>query len=281
MSCAFSRELLALHVENDLLESDARIVTNHLLECAECLVFLEQLGSRQVQLKLLRRDIIHPSAIASMRREVLSQIENAPKTLGWSVRLERTLFMGFRRHAAVFTSLAIAVVVSATLFAQMRQAPPQTTAKITTPVAVFAESDTLVRPDGYREWISAGSSIGPDVASGPHIPVNASSGISRNVYIDRLAYREFSQTGKFPEGAVLILETTRAADNQPIALEASVKDNRFDGGWGFFNFTSADGTIDARAQSILDKSSCRSCHEERAKFDHVFIQFHPVLKTAT
>jgi cytochrome P460 len=70
-------------------------------------------------------------------------------------------------------------------------------------------------------------------------------------------------------------------DNQPLTLQASVKDSRFDGGWGYFNFTNTDGTIKDKAESIACKSSCRTCHEERAKSDNVFSQFHPGLKSAT
>jgi hypothetical protein len=271
VNCTFSKELLALHVEGDLPDAEDRIVANHLLECNSCREFLEQLGNRQAELKLLRRDTIHSSEFLSMRREVLSRIEKAPQTLGWPVRIERALFLGFRRHVTVFACLAIAAVVSATLFAQMRQNPSMKNS-----VAVFAGSGTLVRPDGYRDWISIGSSTGTGDALGPHTPANA-----HHAYIDRSAYREFSETGKFPEGAVLMLEIFGASGKQPIALTASVKDSKFDGGWGYFDFTNSDGTIADKAQSILDKSSCRSCHEERARFDHVFTQFHPVLKTAT
>ena len=91
MSCAFSKELLALHVENDLPDSDSRIVAKHLKECAECESFLDRLSHRQSQLKLLRNEAVPPATVNRMRRDVLSQIENSPQALGWSVRVERTL----------------------------------------------------------------------------------------------------------------------------------------------------------------------------------------------
>jgi hypothetical protein len=279
VSCAFSKELLALHVENDLAETDGHIVAKHLRECAECSDFLDGLSHRQSQLKLLRRENIPQSTLTRMRRGVLSRIENSPQALGWSVRVERTLWLAFRRHAFIFSSLVIAAV-SATLFAQMRQPTLQESAESTKQAVVFVDNNTLVRPAGYREWISVGSSMGSDIPE-PHGLHSASSGFSHSVYMDRSAYNAFSRTGKFPEGAVLILETSGAAGKQPIALQASVKDSRFDGGWGFFNFTNADGTIKDTAESVAGKSSCRTCHEERAKSDHVFTQFHPALKTAT
>jgi len=214
-----------------------------------------------------------------MRRDVLSQIENSPQALGWSVRVERTLWLGFRRHAFVLSSLAIAVV-SATLLAQMRQPDAHESVASTNRAVVFADNNTLVRPAGYRDWISIGSSIGSNIPE-PHRPLSSTSKFSQNVYVDRTAYRAFSATGKFPEGAVLILETSGTADNRPLTLQASVKDSRLDGGWAFFDFTNTDGTIKDKAESAPGKSSCRTCHEERAKSDHVFTQFHPGLKTAT
>ena len=279
MSCTFSTELLALHVENDLPEKDRRIVAKHLQDCAECESFLDRLSQRQSQLKLLRNEVVPQSTLVRMRRGVLSQIENSPRTLGWPVRIERILWLGYRRHAFVFSSVAIAIV-SATLLAQMRQPGTQDSAAPSSRAAVFADSNTLIRPAGYRDWISVGSSIGSNIPEA-HSLSNSSANSSHSVYMDRSAYRAFSRTGKFPEGAVLILETSAAADDQPIALQASVKDSHFEGGWGFFNFTNTDGTIRDKAESINGKSSCRTCHEERAKSDHVFTQFHPALKTAT
>jgi hypothetical protein len=275
VSCTFSKELLALHVENDLPEADGRVVARHLQECIDCQEFLDQLSQRQSQLKLLRREAIPQSTFTRMRRGVLSQIEASPQSLGWSVRIERMVWLGFRRHALVFTSLAIAAV-SATLFAQMRQPAPDS-ANL---AAMFEAGNALVRPVGYREWISVGSTSGGELP-GSHIPAGTASGFSRNVYMDRPAFREFSKTGKFPEGAVLILETSDKTGKQPISLAASVKDSRFDGGWGFFEFANADGTLKDQAPPLPAASNCRTCHEEHAKSDHVFTQFHPVLKTAT
>ena len=277
MNCAFSRELLALHVENDLPDSDERVVANHLLECAACQDFLDELRNRQSQLKMLRRDTFHPSEFASMRRDVLSRIENSSHGLGsyglgWRVRIERMLFLGFRRHTTVFASIAIAVAVSATLLAQMRNVAPKTES-----VSLLSGGDTLVHPDGYRDWVSVGSSIGPNDVANPHVPANPATGFVRNIYINRPAYREFSQTGKFPEGSILMMELSGAPGQQTLSLEASVKDSRFDGGWGYFDFTGPDGKIKDKAQALPNTSSCRTCHEDRAKVDHVFTQFHPAM----
>ena len=113
----------------------------------------------------------------------------------------------------------------------------------------------------------------------------------KHVYINPAAYREFTRTGKFPEGTVMVLEVARAAvKNEPglqgsyageyIALEASVKDgNRFPGGWAYFGFTDMAGKALAKARPFPD-SACLSCHQNKASTDHVFTQFYPVLNAA-
>ena len=64
-----------------------------------------------------------------------------------------------------------------------------------------------------------------------------------------------------------------------VALEASVKDSsRFEGGWGYFNFTDNQGR--PKANTAPDEGGCRACHRQRAETDHVFTQFYPVLRSA-
>jgi hypothetical protein len=179
--------------------------------------------------------------------------------------------LGFRRRSFAFASLAVAAIISATVFAQMRQSSPKSSES----AAVFSGKDTLVLPDNYRNWVLLGDSSAT-AAGSPH---STNVGMVRNVYMDRRGYREFSRTGMMPEGAVLILELS--SGQKPSALEASVKDSRFDGGWGFFNFTGADSGLQPQATAISDYNTCRSCHEKRAPFDHVFTTVQEIMKTAT
>lgn len=157
------------------------------------------------------------------------------------------------------------------------------------PAAVFEKgSNTLVRPEGYREWIFVGSSLGLSYAEDPAQQRNAQ--VYHNTYIIPWAYREFSKTGKFPEGTMMVLELANAeVKSEPglqgsyekdyIALEASVKDSaRFDGGWGYFNFTERPGVLKAKADPF-PKNVCWSCHDQKAATDHVFTQFYPVLNS--
>jgi hypothetical protein len=124
-------------------------------------------------------------------------------------------------------------------------------------VAVFESGDTLVLPERYRDWI----------------PVASSSVAGQTVYINPRGYREYARTGRFPQGTMVIWESARgsvAASQRPhqesAVLLASVKDSsRFDGGWGFFDFTGAEGTVASRAALLPESSGCRACHRQGAE----------------
>ena len=286
MKCAFSKELLALYIEGDLPGAQSEKVRGHLVQCGECEQFCEQLRQSQLVFKSLRHDMPNAAALAGVRHEVLARTEN-PETLGWALRMERLLLLGFRKPRYAVAGLAILAIVSVSLLAQIQQ--PRVHA------AIFEGRDTLLRPTNYREWVFVGSSTGLSYAQNSAPGRNGGNGMAmdpmfHNVYIDPVAYREYSRTGEFPEGTVMILEMASAEVKQEpglqgsyekdfIALEASVKDSsRFEGGWGYFGFTGADGKLKDRAQAFPE-ASCRSCHEQKAATDHVFTQFYPVLRS--
>jgi Cytochrome P460 len=158
------------------------------------------------------------------------------------------------------------------------------------PAATFEGKDTLLRPEGYREWVFVGSSLG--LRYDQNSEKSAASGTNRfnNVYLNPTAYREFSKTGKFPDGTVLVLEIASAeAKKEPglqgsfqkefVALEAAVKDSRrFEGGWAYFSFDDKSGKPKDKARPFPN-ASCYNCHHQKAATDHVFTQFYPVLRT--
>ncbi len=140
-----------------------------------------------------------------------------------------------------------------------------------------------MRPEGYREWVFVGASLGLGYgahADGPQL--------FHNVYLQRAAYDEFRRGRGFPDGTVLVLELfqpeTRAIparhgsfEGERVALEAAVKDTkRFDGGWAYFSFE--DGN--AGSARAFPRASCAACHREHAATDNVFTQFYPVLRAA-
>lgn len=76
-------------------------------------------------------------------------------------------------------------------------------------------------------------------------------------------------------------ETSESPHGNTPVLLASVKDStRFDGGWGFFDFTGLDGRVASKTQALPESSGCRACHRQDAETDHVFTQFYPVLRSA-
>ena len=271
MSCGFSKELLALYVEGDLAGTRAEQTSNHLGMCEGCRQFLDELRSTQSRLRSLRSETIGRADCAPMRRTVMSIIEDRREGSGWTLRLERAIMLGVGRRSYAFGAVALVAMVGVSVLAQMRQITPTVSAS----AAVFEDGNTLVRPEGYRDWIPV------DPAT------RALRTAAHRVYIDPVGYREYENTGRFPEGTLMIWESARGGpDTAPhphkeSTLLASVKDStRFDGGWGFFDFTALDGAVTARAQAVPESSGCGTCHRQDAERDHVFTQFYPVLQSA-
>lgn len=148
--------------------------------------------------------------------------------------------------------------------------------------AQFDGQGRLVFPRNYREWVflSAGHGMSyTDAASGTDAPFD-------NVFVDPGALRAFKRTGRWPDGAVLILEIRGGSSQgslikggafqtgEPVVIEAHVKDSRrFAGGWGFFEF---DGRKPA---NVIDRSApCYACHQEHGAVETTFVQFYPTLE---
>src|SRR5437879_46578 len=155
------------------------------------------------------------------------------------------------------------------------------------PAATFEGKDTLLRPDGYREWVFVGSSLGLRYGEGERPPEKLEY---KNVYIDPAAYRAYKDTGTFPQGTVLVLETASGEEKREpglrgsfqkefTGLSAAVKDPRFDGGWGYFSFGDGPGRTKDKAPPAK-KAACFDCHRDKAAEDNVFTQFYPVLRAA-
>jgi len=246
MSCAYSREMLALFVEDDLPAVQAEPLRQHVRECEKCRKYCEELQSTQslirMRLKPSLQLAVTPELLTTVRQTVLAQIDDAPRRFGWAWRLERALVLSFRRHAYACAGLSVLLILSATLLAQIQH-----------PI-------TMARPDGYRSWVLVGST--------------QSEGSVHNIYISPTAYQQFVKSRSFPEGTVMVLEGMRPGGTELTAFQVSVKDSsRFDGGWGYFDFG------DKSTVRAGSNGGCRSCHEERANTDHVFTQFYPVLKS--
>ncbi len=151
----------------------------------------------------------------------------------------------------------------------------------------FADGNQLIRPEGYREWIFAGSGLG----MGYREESAQKSAHFTNIYIRREAYREFVTTGTFPDKTLLVMEVLtpgrKTSINQRgqfedcfIGIQAAVKDEqRFPEKWAYFSFIGAGGKPLARAQAFA-KEACWQCHHQHGAVDNVFVQFYPVLRNA-
>ncbi len=157
------------------------------------------------------------------------------------------------------------------------------------PAAIFEGKETLLRPEGYRQWVFVGSSLG--LRYNPELPKPPSTNSQRfnNVYLNPTAFSEFTRTGKFPDGSVFILEIASAETKMEpglqgsfqkdfVALEAAVKDSaRFPDGWAYFSFDDGKGKRKDKADPF-PRNDCFDCHHRTAATDHVFTQFYPMLR---
>ena len=196
-------------------------------------------------------------------------IEEGRDESGWALRIERAVVLALRRRSYAMAACALIAIVSVSVLAQVRsQRPgPQRSG------AVFAAGDTLARPEGYREWVFVGPAAGTRHTCGGHAG-GATGGSAHKVYISPAAHGEYARTGQFPEGTLLVWEESSR-------ILASMKDSRrFEGGWGFFDFSERDGTTPVRAAALPETSGCRVCHRRDAQTDHVFTQFYPGLRAA-
>ena len=276
MTCDRAKQLLALYAGGDLAASLADAVHGHIEGCPGCRNLAGNLERNQSLLRSLRPTTVGSATLAELRQSVMSQIAEGQETFGWRVKLERFFLLGLRKPLYAAAGIAILAILSMTLFAQIQHVGPGAAS-----VAVFEGRSALLRPEGYREWILVGRAVSPGHPDGPAAAENGDE-LSQNVYINPAAYRDYARTGTFPDGTVMVLESTPAKasyDSESVALKTSVKDSRFTGGWGYFDFTDSKGRLMAKA--LPETAGCRSCHSDQAETDHVFTQFYPVLRSVS
>jgi len=104
-----------------------------------------------------------------------------------------------------------------------------------------------------------------------------------NVFVTPEAYREFMQSGKWPDKTIFALEVyspaTRGSINNGghfqdtlMGLEAEVKDSSTPEVWRYYAFGTDRASTDA-----LPQEACFQCHEKSAAVEHSFVQFYPQL----
>lgn len=148
---------------------------------------------------------------------------------------------------------------------------------------VYAADGNLKFPANYREWVYLSSGV--DMSYSPNAR-NMNHSVFDNVFANPEAYREFLETGRWPDKTMLVLEGRKAGTKSSInknghfqtgevmGREVHVKDEaRFPPGkWAFFS--SEDGLT---AKLLPKEMACYSCHEEHGAVDTTFVQFYPTL----
>jgi len=137
-------------------------------------------------------------------------------------------------------------------------------------------------PAQYREWVYL--TTGFDMSYNPQL-ASMNHSMFDNVFVNPEAYKNFLETGTWPDKTVLVLEARMAEGkgsinqkghyqgDQVMAREVHVKDEaRFPGKWAFFAFGDGDtGTL------VPTSADCYSCHSQHGAVDTTFVQFYPTL----
>lgn len=151
----------------------------------------------------------------------------------------------------------------------------------------------LKLPQGYREWVYLGSPLTPNALN------DGAAGFPEyhNVYMQPEAYRIYVETGKFPEGTIMLkeLQLTKPGQNEDGSrlevsgrgyfpgpfngIDIAVKDSgRFanSNGWGYFNFGHHAPPY-AQTAGAAPVEACAQCHIDNATKDMVFSTFYAIL----
>jgi hypothetical protein len=135
-------------------------------------------------------------------------------------------------------------------------------------------------PDGFRSWQHVKSLVvGPEHKSFPN------RGGIHHYYANDKAVEGY-RSGKFPNGAVIVIEAVFTKDGEGQAkgmvlegdrrfLDVMEKNDRLytdTGGWGFDHF---DGQGRTGALAVGERSKCYECHAQSKERDHVFSAIRP------
>ena len=178
--------------------------------------------------------------------------------------------------AATMAILTAAAAPQQTPGAPARQVMPQ-----------YDGDRNLILPDGYREWVLVGSSLGLSYAEG-----SQGREMFHATLMEPTAYRHFVATGEFRQGTMLALVLqgigTGAAPAQSgrfaagvRGVELAVKDSaRVPETWAYYSFGGPMAGGFRPIAAPQPKARCHDCHAEHAARDKVFTQFYGLLNEA-
>lgn len=156
----------------------------------------------------------------------------------------------------------------------------------------FTNGTSLLRPTNYREWPFIGSSLG--LAYTQVSDARQAAPPFANVFVNPSSYRAFMQTGKWPDGTILILEVRRSSSDgalvkggryqtpEILVLEAQVKDSRLPDGWAFFSWGPGRALKEVAdpapsTAAVNGEGTCVECHTKHAAVERTFVQYYPTL----
>jgi hypothetical protein len=112
MSCEQFERHVALHIEGDLPNRQARRLEQHLIRCPACRESAEGLSESQVILKNLRHESVSEAVFQKVRRRVLDEIaakRQSPRPARWMSLFQRWQWQ-VGLVGAVITLLAVAAI---------------------------------------------------------------------------------------------------------------------------------------------------------------------------
>ena len=145
----------------------------------------------------------------------------------------------------------------------------------------YDDKGQLLRPADYREWMFLSAGFGMNYSPAP-----GSHEMFTNVFVQRWAYNEFLNSGKWPEQSMFVIDerdtASRSSINQKghyqtdlMGLAVEVKDSaRNPEKWAYYGFDVNGKTAEAMPKG----NGCWSCHDAHAAVEHTFVQFYPTLK---
>src|SRR5579863_8117318 len=140
---------------------------------------------------------------------------------------------------------------------------------IETELAYAAEGQVKF-PVDYRQWVFLSAGLG--MTYGPIGAANTMGPMFDNVFVNPRSYREFLETGHWPDKTMFVLEVRGSESHGSInkdghfqtdimGIEAEVKDRSAKTGeWTFYGFGDLKNTATAVAKPIGREASCYSCH---------------------
>jgi hypothetical protein len=195
-----------------------------------------------------------------------------------------------RRHVSFAMILALGALVCVAAFVMSAASPAaqQTPGAPATGVTPQYDADgNLVLPEGYREWVLVGSSLGLSYAEGAQ---------GRDVFhatlMEPTAYRHVVATGEFREGTMLALVLQGIGTDAPparsgrfasnvVGVELAVKDSsRVPEAWAYSAFGGPMSGGFRTAAAPQPRARGHDCHAEHAARDLVFTQFYGLLNEA-